>query len=203
MNVVFYKFFAFLVRPLLKIFFPYEVRGKENLKGLSSGSIVCANHLSIMDPIFLIVSYPYPIFFMAKAELFKNNILKILLKLMGAFPVQRGKGDKEAVDYAISIPRQGKTLGIFIEGTRSKSGDFLRPKSGAAVLASKTGSEVVPVCITGSSKDNKIRMFKKTIIHYGNVVQAENIRISDNNRAEIKQATNLIMGNIMNLRREI
>lgn len=203
MNVSFYRFFVFLVKPLLKIFFPYEIKGKENLKNLPEGSIICANHLSILDPIFLMVSYPFPIYFMAKAELFKHKLLGKLLNAVGAFPVERGKGDKEALNYAVSIPRQGKTLGIFIEGTRSKSGDFLRPKSGVAVLASKTDSEVMPVCITGNSKDKKIRIFRKTIVHYGTFIKSDDIKIIDNNRAEIKQATNLIMGNIINLRGEI
>ncbi len=200
MNKAFYKFCIFLLKPLVKILFPYDVKGKENLSKLSGGYIICSNHLSLLDPVFLSLIHPQPIFFMAKAELFKNKFLKKFLVSLGAFPVERGKGDKEALNHAIEVPSRGGVLGIFIEGTRSKTGEFLRPRSGAAVLASKTNVSVLPVCITGSSKDNKIHLFKKTTISYGVPVSQEKINISGKNRAEIKEATNLIMGSIRELR---
>ena len=200
MKITFYNFCVFVIKPLMKFFFPYEVKGKENLKGLSDGYILCSNHLSLLDPVFLMIIHPKPISFMAKAELFRNNFLKKLFLSLGAFPVERGKGDKSAINYAVEIPLKGGILGIFIEGTRSKTGDFLRPRSGAAILASKTKATVVPVCITGTFKNNKIHLFKKTTISYGKPVERDKINISGSNRTEIKEATNLIMSNIKELR---
>ena len=200
MNKIFYKCCINIVRPVIKFIFPYEVKGKENLKALSKGCILCSNHLSNVDSIFLAISYKEPIFFMAKAELFKNKILKFILNALGVFPIKRGKADKEALNYALNIPLSGNTLGIFIEGTRSKTGEFLRPKSGVTLLANNTGSNVLPVCITGSSSDNKVRLFKKTTICYGKPVKLEEILIENNNRQELKKSTNLIMENIKKLR---
>ena len=56
-----------------------------------------------------------------------------------------------------------KQLGLFIEGTRSKTDDFLRPKTGCAMIAYKTGATIIPVCITGTG-EHKLKIFKKNIV---------------------------------------
>lgn len=198
MNKSIYKFCINLIKPFVRIFFPYEVKGLENLKGLCGGYIICSNHLSNLDPILLAIVHPKPINFMAKEELFKYKLIGKFLKMVGVFPVKRGKGDINAINYALEIPKSGGVLGIFLEGTRSKTGEFLRPRSGAALIAGKTNSKVLPVCITGSSKDHKIHIFKKTLISYGEPINQEEIKIE--NRLELKDSTNLIMDNIKKLR---
>ena len=201
MNKTLYKVCVSLVRPLVKLFFPYEVRGIENAKSFSGGYVLCSNHLSNMDPVFLALVNPMPICFMAKEELFRNNIFGWFLHSVGVFPVKRGKGDKDALGHALNIPKSGNVLGIFIEGTRSKTGEFLRPRSGATLIAGKTSSSILPVCITGGAKDNKIKIFKKTTIIYGKPINPENINFE--NRIDLKNSTNLIMDNIKILRCEI
>ena len=188
-----YKFFVVILRIFMKIFFPYEISGQENIKNLDSGCIICCNHLSGFDPIFLMVSCPYEIFFMAKQELFKNKFFGYILSLLGVFPVNRGKGDNSAIEYAINLVKSNKKIGIFIEGTRSKTGDFLRPKSGASVVAIQTNSNILPVCITGSSSNNKIKIFKKTYVNYGKIINI-------NNHENIRELTGEIMQNIQKLR---
>jgi len=84
MNKTFYKFCIFLLKPLVRIFFPYDVKGKENLNKLSGGYIICSNHLSLLDPVFLVLIHPQPIFFMAKSELFRNRLLKKFVTFCGA-----------------------------------------------------------------------------------------------------------------------
>lgn len=204
-NKKFYKFCVFILKFFVKIFFPYEVTGQENIKNLKttdSGCIICSNHVSMLDPIFLMVScdyYDIYILFMAKIELFKNKFFGYILSLLGVFPVNRGKGDTSAIEHAINIIKSKKNLGIFIEGTRSKTGDFLRPKSGVSVISSQTKADVLPVCITGSSKNNKVKIFRKTYINYGEIIKYNNI----NNNLEhknIRNFTNNIMDNIKNLR---
>ncbi len=203
-NKFFYKLITFFLRPLIKIFFPYEIVGAENINVLNQGYILCPNHLSNIDPIFFIVSHPKPIRFMAKAELFKNKILKWFFEdILGAFPVKRGKGDGKAILKAQQILNGGDVLGIFIEGTRSKTGEFLRPKSGAAVLAATSSVPVLPVCITGIAPDNKVHVFKKTIIKYGIPIMPQELNITGSSvvsRSELKSATNLIMDRIKELR---
>ena len=78
--------------------------------------------------------------FMAKHELFDNPILGFLIRSLGAFPVRRGKDDKDAFRTALEVLRSGEVLGIFPEGTRSAEGRLQKAYSGAAVLAEKTGA---------------------------------------------------------------
>ena len=199
-NKILYTILTWIVRPILWVFFPYEVYGKENIKNLNCGHILCPNHLSNLDPIILAVVYPRKICFMGKSELFKNKFFAGFLNAIGVFAVKRGKNDGRAIEEAENILKSGKVLGIFIEGTRSKTGEFLRPKSGAAVLAHKNNTKIVPVCITGGGKNNKIHIFKKTIIKFNTPINPEELGIRENSRLEIKSATNLIMSKIKEMR---
>lgn len=199
-NKILYTILTWLAKPILWVFFPYEVHGIENIKSLNSSHILCSNHLSNMDPIFLAVVYPHRICFMAKAELFKNKFFAKFLNAIGVFAVKRGKGDGKAIEEAENILKSGKVLGMFIEGTRSKTGEFLRPKSGAAVFAYKNNSKIVPVCITGSGRNNKVHIFKKTIINFNSPINPQELGIKENTRLEVKAATNLIMDKIKHLR---
>lgn len=200
MNEKFYKAVISIIKPFLKFFYPFEVRGLEKIKNSEKNYIICCNHLSNVDVAFLMVTHKKPIYFMAKEELFKNKILGWFFKKMGAFAVKRGKGDKSALINSENIIKSGNILGIFIEGTRSKTGEFLRPKSGAALIAAKTDSDVLPICITGSGGNNKVKLFKKTIISYGDFIPSSEIDCEESSRSALKEATNKIMGNIIKLR---
>ncbi len=199
-NKFLYKFLSFILRPVVKLLFPFEVEGLEKINKLSGGYILCSNHLSNLDPIFLVLTHPKPICFMAKQELFKNKILALFFSSLGAFSVKRGKGDKSALENAKQILKNQDVLGIFIEGTRSKTGEFLRPKSGTALLAHETKSDIVTVCITGTSKDNKIRLFKKTIVKYNEPINYKALGIKEVTRLELKHAATFIMDKIKELR---
>ena len=200
MNEKLYKICVLAIRPFIKLFFPYEVSGTENIKNLSGGYVICSNHLSNVDPIYLALTHAAPIQFMAKQELFKSKIFSKFLRAVGVFPVKRGKGDKEALNYALGIPKSGGILGIFIEGTRSKTGEFLRPRSGAAFVASQSGADVLPVCITGGGEKNRVKLFKKTEICYGKAINSADLTIET--RQDLNKSTNLIMDNIKKLRED-
>lgn len=200
MNNKFYYRAISVVRPLVKFFYPFEVRGVENIERAQSPYIICSNHLSNLDPAFLMFTHKDPIRFMAKQELFKNRILKWFFTNMGAFEVRRGKGDKSALDTSENILKSGEILGIFVEGTRSKTGEFLRAKSGAALIALSTESKILPVCITGTGKNNKVKLFHKTIISYGEVIRCEDMEYEPGSRVSLKNVTERIMKSIKSLR---
>lgn len=196
-----YTVIRIILIPLMKIFFPYTVKGKKNLENCNGAYILCSNHLSNLDPVFLVVSNKKQICFMAKSELFKNFILGYVLRKLGAFSIERGKGDRKAMSDAEKILKNGETLGIFIEGTRSKTGEFLRPHSGTAFLACKVKSPVIPVCITGGGKNNKIKLFKKTIISYGKPMNIEDMPgMVDINIGSLRRVSNDIMDKIKEMR---
>ena len=119
--------------------------------------MICANHISDIDPVFLLMAQKRHIYYMAKAELFGSGIARWFFgKKFGAFPVKRGTGDTSAIDTSERIVKEGKLLGIFPEGTRSKDGKLGRAKSGAALIASRTGSWIIPAAI--QAKDQKVRL---------------------------------------------
>ncbi len=193
----FYRFMRGLVRPLLKMLYRYRIKGAENLP--SEGKcILCPNHIHAFDPAFLIVSQKRQIRFMAKAELFENKLLAFLLKKLGAFPVVRGAGDGKALEQAQKILKSDEVFGIFIEGSRSKTGELLRPRAGAALMAYKTGAPVVPCCIT--PQKGKLKLFSKTLVTYGKPITAQELGFVEGAPSELRNASRLIMEKITEMR---
>ncbi len=198
-NVIFYKILVTIIRPFIKILYPYEVVGSENLSKIDGGYILCSNHLSNLDPIFLAITNPRSIFFMAKSELFKVKLFGKVLSMLGVFSIERGKNDKVGLSTAENILKSDGVLGIFIEGTRSKTGEFLRPKSGVSVISYSAQKPILPVCITGAN-NNRIKIFTKTKIKYGYPINYEDLEINPNNLLGFKKSTKYIMNKITNLR---
>ncbi len=195
-----YSVLKVIAVPLYKLLFFYKITGKENLPK-EGGYIICSNHLSNNDPIFLGLAVNRQIYYMAKAELFKNPVLSALIRALGAFPVQRGAGDGKAINDAEKIIRDKKMLGIFIEGTRSKTGQFLRPKSGAAIIASQMNVPVLPLCITPKTKDRKVKLFHKTTISIGKPMTPAELGLGGEPGPEAyRGAARTIMGEIKALR---
>jgi 1-acyl-sn-glycerol-3-phosphate acyltransferase len=111
--------------------------------------IVAANHVSNLDPPVLGAAIPRPIYYMAKAELFRIPVLGPLIGQLRAFPVDRAKGDVSAIRRAVEVLKMGAAVGIFPEGGRNREGHN-RIHSGVALLASLTGAPVLPVYIDGT-----------------------------------------------------
>lgn len=148
---MFYVIIRAILKFVMRIAFSMQVEGKDNVPK-EGGVLLAANHLSMLDPIVVGCAIDRPVRFMAKRELFENPFLGVILRGLGAFPVQRGKDDKDAFRQALKVLRDGEVLGMFPEGTRSLDGRVQKAYSGAAVLAEKTGACIVPVGIVGTGR---------------------------------------------------
>ena len=156
---------ALLISRLLH---PVSVKGLENLP--RNGALLIANHSSNWDPILLATALPrdYRLRVMAKEELFRYPVVSWLIRVGGAFPVNRGGADIQAVKTAMQSIRDGQNLLIFPEGTVIRDGigkaDGLpaHAHSGAAIIGVRTGAVFVPVFL-----DGKKRLFHKTRIIIG------------------------------------
>lgn len=123
--------------------------GLENVP-LEGGLVFAANHFSFLDPPAFGGIAPRRIYFLAKTEVMSAPGLKQLLRFFGTIPVRRGESDREAVRRMREIARAGEMLGIFIEGTRQKTGVPGTAMPGAAMVALQENVPVLPAAVRGS-----------------------------------------------------
>ncbi len=122
------------------------------------GYVLCSNHISWQDPMLLGAAMPKQVHFMAKAEAFASPVGGLILRVVGAFPVRRHTADRGAIRRALGLLHTGKPVVVFPEGTRSRDGRLGQAEPGAALLALWSGSDVVPVGISGRYRPGQLRI---------------------------------------------
>lgn len=127
---------------IFQLLFRAKTYGKENLPA-EGPVILAANHMSNWDPPLLATFLPRPVSYMAKIELFEHPIFGAAIRRCHAFPVKRGAADRGAIKAAVNVLRQGRVLGLFPEGTRSKDGKLHKAEAGVGLLAAMSGAPVV------------------------------------------------------------
>lgn len=188
--MTFYSFARSLVNVILKPIYRIEVIGRENLPS-EGGVLLCANHIDNLDPPVVGITAARPVHFMAKEELFTVPVLGKIVGNLNAFPVKRGMSDREALRKGLAILKEGKVLGLFPEGTRSKTGETGKGLAGAGFFALRSEAYVVPCAIIGPYK-----AFNKLKVVYGKPIDMETVRA---NKLNAEQATDLIMDEIKKL----
>ncbi len=148
----FFHFIYILVRPLIRLLMPFRAVGVENVP--EGGALLCANHASGWDPILIALALPNDsnLSFMAKEELFRNPLLRWLLKKLGGFPVNRGGNDLAAMKTALKTLSGGRRLLVFPEGTRVEKEGDAQAKGGITMMATRTGVPIVPIYCGGKKK---------------------------------------------------
>lgn len=158
----FYEVVWTIIRPVVLLFHPIDVKGLENLS--DEPVLLCANHSSFLDPILMIIAMPKctKLRIMAKEQLFRIPLVSAFLRKMGAFPVNRGHSDIGAVKMSIQSLKDGFHLLIFPEGTRVKKPKSVPVKGGVAMIAIRSGVKMLPVFI-GTTK----KLFQRVPIIFG------------------------------------
>ena len=194
--ITFLKFAKFISFPFHKTLYWVKVEGKENIPK-DKGFILCSNHISYIEPVLIVLYFKKPVHFMGKAEIFgKNKIFDAFLRGVNVFPVERGSGGAEAIEFASKLIADGKAVGIFPEGTRSKDGVPMRAKSGAALLTNMTGADVLPMAVVIKGK---MRPFKRIRIIVGELIPNSQLAFEETDRKGLRRASTLIMGRITEL----
>lgn len=140
-------FFAVLCR----IAFHLTIEGREH-EPRQGRFIAAVNHVSAIDPLVAGVALRRRAIFMAKVELFQVPIVGRWIASLGGFPVHRGKPDRQALQHASQVLEQDGVLFMFLEGTRSPDGRLQKAEPGAALLALRTGTPVLPIAVIGSHR---------------------------------------------------
>lgn len=169
--------------------FRVRTEGRENLKKVQTrGYILAPNHISAIDPVFVIITrfWGRRMIVFAKKELFEINVfLSWFFRCAGALCVRGTKEEAAVIDETVARCQNGESLLIFPEGTREKDGTFLQPKSGLFVIAAAAAVDVVPVRIHYETPDGKMKLFCKVRVVYGEPMPAA--RFAMESRRDMKK----------------
>ncbi len=160
---MFYQIAYALVTSVYRLLFRVRVQGRENIP--KGPCVVCADHTSSSDPVFVAIALTrknQP-FFMAKIELLKTPVLGFLFKKLGVFAVDRGNSDIKSIKHAMSLLKSGRKIMIFPEGTRVDVDTEIQAKAGAIMLSQRTQSPILPIYVRPGRK----RLFSKVSLVIG------------------------------------
>lgn len=179
---------------LWHLVFRIQVVGKEHLPKDGRGFVLASNHISAIDPVFIVIArlWGKRMLIMAKAELFRiNPILSWMFRNVGVFGVERGKGDTQVVEQAVAKVRAGQGMLIFPEGTRSKTGELGKIKSGAFVVASEAGVDMIPCRII--YQHGTMRLFSRVKVCFGPAIPASELDLGEQkSAARLRQGKQLL-----------
>ena len=150
-----------MIRPFIRI----RYIGTENIPE-KGRVILCSNHVSYFDPVALSMGIRRKIFYMAKSEFFTDHgfAVKYFFRSCGVFPVKRNSYDLKAVNSAEELLKNDRIVGIFPQGGISTNRKSFLPKAGAALLAVKTATAVIPASIYF---EGKLKPFFRITIRFG------------------------------------
>ncbi len=139
--------------PIYCIFYRTKIYGKENIPKDKKPFIVMPNHLSNNDPPIISMTLMLPVAYMAKKELFNIPFIGWAITMLGAFSVDREKLERTTLRAAKEVIQKGWCLGMFLEGTRSKTPNTLgKPNIGPVYMSHLTKTPILPIGIIDSNK---------------------------------------------------
>ena len=197
--------FDFLLRVVLRFVLflvgSSEATGRENVPE-KGPYIIVTNHMSKADPPLLFLALPpFKLRFFAGEKWEKHPLFGPVMKAMGVIYINRGEVDRKALREALEALRGGSIFGLAPEGTRSRGGQLLPGKDGAAYLATRAAVPLVPMAVTNTDKlGRNIKRLRRTKmdVHIGEPFLIPDLGHRAKGR-ELEAATHLIMVQIANL----
>ena len=187
----------------LQLCFRPRYRGQEHVP-VDGPVIIAANHLSHIDPAFIMTATPRPVTYLSKQEHFDGRLRRALFSRMGVIPVDRDAGGSDALVKVEAILREGGAVGIFPEGTRSRDGVPGPGRTGVARLAAATSAAVVPVAIRETDRVVPVgkrvpRLWRRFFYEFGEPLY---FRAKEAHRETLREFTNQVMDAIAVLSEE-
>lgn len=177
-NALYYFIFVFL-GTIVRLLYPIRVLGKKNLIKGGEPFVLGPNHIRAIDPMYVLLGrgIAKKMLVMSKVELFgRNKFLDFFWKIVGAFPVDRGTGNKDVLAQFAAEVQKGRGLLLFPEGTRSKDGNLGKLKSGAFVVAWQAGCSMIP-CRIWYSK-GKPKLFRRITVMFGKPITLQELGLT-------------------------
>ncbi len=195
----FYWWATYTLRGILWVVGRWVVTGRENVPK-EGAVLVVSNHLNNADPPILSAGIASRrVRYLAKIELFKLPF-GIIPRSYGALPIRRGEADIGAMMASERVLRRGDVLGMFPEGTRSRTGYLGTPHPGTALFALRTGATILPCAMTGTERlRNPLVVFTKPriTITIGEPITVE--RIKKPSQAQVQELTDQIFARIASM----
>ena len=167
------------IGPVFRRVFDLTIVGLENVP-TEGPAIIAANHTSVLDSFIVPAVLPRNISYVGKAEYLDDWKTKHIFPALGMIPIDRSGGDaaQEALDTAAKLLANGELFGIYPEGTRSRSGNLHKGRTGAARLAIRCNSPIIPVGHVGTLEiqppDSVVmKPFKTCSVRFGRQMWAE------------------------------
>ncbi len=194
----FYSKAKFLLAGLIRKLWRIKVVGKEN-EIANKNYLICANHISMLDPVVIGAAIKHNPRYMAKAEIMRVPVLKSLLKALGAFSLDRGGSDVAAIKKTINMLKDGESVVMFPQGTRHKGVDpkTTAVKFGCSMIAQKAEVGVLPVFI--KVKNHRVRIFRKTVVIIGKEITYDELKAVSKGGEDHKSAAEYIFSRITEL----
>lgn len=186
-----YKLLTPLMRKAFKFYYSPKIIGKEEIP--ADGAIIIAcNHKHVFDQCLTIMATKRVIHYMAKKEYFDGKLAP-LFKFVGCIPVDRSRRDFSSAKSALGVLKNDGAIGIFPEGTRNKTDDFMLPfKTGTVAMAKKSDAYIVPCGLTG---DYKFRS-KNLTIRYGKPFKVGEMSLQEANAKLHDEIESLMLENL-------
>lgn len=187
-----------VLAPIFKFFLRVHPHGAENIPE-DGAALICSNHIAIRDVFVLAVSAKRQIRFLAKKELFGVPLLGRVIRGLGAVPIDRKNADVSAIKTSVSLLDNGALMSVFPQGHRNPGVDPAQTKikNGAALLAYRSGADVVPAFI--SVKKHKYGFLRRVDVYFGKAIKNSELGFTDGGTEEYKNAGAKIFAEILKL----
>lgn len=186
-----YKVLTPFMRPLFRFFYNPKIIGAENIPQ-DCALVIAGNHKHVYDQCLTIMATKRVIHYMAKKEYFEG-MLAPFFRLVGCIPVDRSRKDFSSAMSAMRVLKKGGAIGIFPEGTRNKTEDFLlRFKTGAVSMAKKSDAYILPFGLTG---DYKFRS-KNLTVRFGKPFKVGDMTVQEANEKLYHEVESLMLENL-------
>jgi cytidylate kinase len=190
-----YKWVRVGVNLVYSLVYDFHIEGVENIPQ-DKPLIIASNHRSFADPVIITIPMKQPLSYMARDTLFRHKLISWFITKLGAFPIKRDTAPAALFEQTTELLKK-RSLVIFPEGTRQYENKVGSGKSGVAMIAAKSGADVLPCGIVFEGRKLKFR--SKLTIRFGEVIKYDDLKIEGTSSKELKKVKSLIMNAIKRL----